>query len=81
MGAMAAAEEEICREKIASRADAVLVEAAEARVRFAKASIRCCEVRLYARMGAIDDDGSGGGVDVLYYWDLSFASGIARVAS
>lgn len=49
MGAMAAAEDESCREKVASRAVAVLEEAAVARVRFAKASIRCCEVKLYAR--------------------------------
>lgn len=52
-----------------------------ARVRFAKASIRCCEVRLYAEVGALSDDGSGGGVDVLYCRDLRFAPGIARIAS
>lgn len=70
MGAMAVAEDESCREKVASRAVAVLEEAAVARVRFAKASIRCCEVKLYARRdegAAVSDDGSGGGVDVLYY--------------
>lgn len=69
MGAIAAAEEERCRENVASRAVAVFEEAAVARVRVAKASIRCCEVKLYGekREGAVSDDGSGGGVDVLYY--------------
>lgn len=49
MGAMAAAEDERCRENVANRAVAVFEEAAVARVRDAKASIRCCKVKLYGK--------------------------------
>lgn len=42
MGAMTGDEDERCREKVASRAVAVLEEAAVARERLARASIRCC---------------------------------------